>query len=110
MGLFESIEEASADMAPSPNLALRPGRPAAGRGHVQVGVKRAFLATGKSVLSTSELLAWTHSRPIWVRRHNPRNDQRRAIRRVCERYCERVGRDASIGRPILWRLRNTEEK
>jgi hypothetical protein len=59
-------------MAPSPNLALRPGRPAAGRGHVQVGVKRAFLATGKSVLSTSELLAWTHSRPIWVRRHNLR--------------------------------------
>jgi hypothetical protein len=95
-------------MANLRNLELRPAKPAKGRGRVQVGVIRAFLATGKSVLSTAELLAWTHPRPIRVRRRNPRNGQRRSIRRVCERYCERVGRGASLGRPILWKLKATD--
>jgi hypothetical protein len=97
-------------MAQTPNLALRPAKPALGRGRVQAGVKRAFLATGKPVLSTTELLAWTHPRPIWVRRRNPRNYQRRAIRRVCKRLCICVGHGSGIGRPILLRLRNDGEK
>jgi len=92
------------------NLELRPVKPAAGRGRVQRGVRRAFWAAQKSALSTSEIMAWTHPRPIWVRKHNPRNNQRRSIRRVCEIVCIRVGRAATIGRPWLWRLRNTEEK
>jgi tripartite-type tricarboxylate transporter receptor subunit TctC len=37
------------------------------------------------VLSTSEIVAWTHPRP-WTDRHYAR----RSVRRVCERYCEQV--------------------
>jgi hypothetical protein len=94
------------NMAQPPNLRLRPAKPALGRGRVQAGVRRAFLATGKPVVSTTELLAWTHPRPIRVRRRNPRNSQRHAVRRVCEHCCERVGRGTSIGRPILWKLKD----
>jgi hypothetical protein len=44
-------------------------------------------------------MASTHPRPIWVRKHNPRNDQRRSIRRACESMCIRVGRGGGRGRP-----------
>jgi hypothetical protein len=67
--------------------------------------RRAFAATRKAVLSTKELLPWA-----FARAQGTGHNKRRSIRRVCERYCERVGRDTSIGRPILWRLRNTVEK
>jgi hypothetical protein len=51
-------------MALSPNLLLRPAKPALGRSREQFGVIRAFLATGKSVLSTRALLEWVYPRPI----------------------------------------------
>jgi hypothetical protein len=93
-------------MALPPNLEFRPAKPALGRGRVQLGVKRAFLATGKRVLSTAELLQWTHPRPIRVRRRNPRNNQRRSVRRVLDCCAIRVGRGEGIGRPILWKLKD----
>jgi hypothetical protein len=60
---------------------------------------------GKAALSTTELLDWTHSRG-----RGAGHNKRRSVRRVCERYCIRVGRGAGIGRPILWKLRNSGEK
>jgi hypothetical protein len=75
-------------------------RPSLNNGPIQRRVRRAFLGTGNTLLSTSQLLEWTHPRP--GNRHN----HRRSIRRVAERYCERVGRDTSVGRPVLWRLRS----
>ena len=83
----------------------RPPTPSLDRGPVQRRVRRAFIAMGKAVLSTSELLPWTHPRA-----RGARHDRRRAVRRACERYCERVGRSAELGAPILWRLRDSEEK
>src|SRR5262249_30875403 len=80
----------------------RPPTPSLDRGPIQRRVRRAFVGTGRAVLSTSQLLEWAYPRA-----RGTRHDMRHAIRRVCERYCEKVGRDTSIGRPILWRLRNT---
>jgi hypothetical protein len=57
----------------------------------------------KLVLSTSQIVEWTHPRPDTDRHH-----ARRSVRRVCERYCERVGRSGS-GAPILWRLRSNAD-
>jgi hypothetical protein len=71
----------------------RPPQPSLNNGPVQRRVRRAFVATGQSVLSTTQII---------TNRHHAR----RSVRRVCERYCERVGRGTGIGRPLLWRLRN----
>jgi hypothetical protein len=82
----------------------RPPTPSLDNGPVQRGVRRAFIATDKPVLSTSQIVEWTHPRPGTDRHH-----ARRSVRRVCERYCERVGRSGSgSGAPILWRLRNSK--
>jgi hypothetical protein len=43
-----------------PNLRLRPVKPALGRGRLQIQVRRAFLATGEEVLSSSAIYDWTH--------------------------------------------------
>jgi hypothetical protein len=79
----------------------RPPQPSLNNGPVQRRVRRAFVATGQSVLSTTQIMDWSHPRPGTNRHH-----ARRSVRRVCERYCERVGRGTGIGRPLLWRLRN----
>jgi hypothetical protein len=91
-------------MAYSSNLSakFRPPRPSLNNGRVQRRIRRAYIATGKLVLSTSELLCWTHPRP-----GGNRDNHRRAIRGAAERYCERVGLSPTgSGRAILWRLRN----
>jgi len=83
----------------------RPPTPSLDRGPVQRRVRRAFIATGKPVLSTSQIVEWSHPRPGTDWHH-----ARRSVRRVCERYCVRVARsDTGSGRPILWRLRNSGE-
>ena len=82
----------------------RPPQPALDSGRVQKRIRRAYVATGKLVLSTSELMRWTHPRP-GGNRHN----HRRAIRGAAERYCVRVGRGSGVGRPIQWRLRNSAD-
>ena len=94
-------------MAPARNLSPlnRPPQPAFDSGRVQKRIRRAYVATGKLVLSTSELMRWTHPR-AGGNRHN----HRRAIRGAAERYCVRVGRSSGIGRPILWRLCNSGDK
>jgi uncharacterized protein YcgI (DUF1989 family) len=91
-------------MAPAGNLSPlnRPPQPALDSGRVQKRIRRAYVATGKLVLSTSELMRWTHPRPGGTR-HN----HRRAIRGAAERYCVRVGRGGGVGRPIRWRMRNS---
>ena len=78
----------------------RPPTPSLNNGPVQRRIRRAFIGTGKPVLSTAELMRWTHPRP-GGNTHN----HRRAIRGAAERYCERVGRASTVGRPILWKLK-----
>jgi hypothetical protein len=81
----------------------RPPTPSLDRGPIQVRVRRAFIGTGEPVLSTSQIVEWSHPRPGTNWHH-----ARRSVRRVCERYCIRVGRGAGSARPILWRLRDGE--
>jgi His Kinase A (phospho-acceptor) domain/GAF domain len=83
----------------------RPPQPSLDNGRVQKRIRRAYVATGLTVMSTTELMHWTHPRP-GGNRHN----HRRAIRGTAERYCVRVGRGSGVGRPVLWRLRKGGDK
>ena len=82
-----------------PNLRARPAKPSLNRGPVQRRARRALLVLGEA--STSEVAAWTHRKP--TRRRT------RHTRVVLGRIAEIVGRAPTIGRPWLWRLRNSHE-
>jgi hypothetical protein len=69
---------------------IRPPQPSLNNGPVQRRVRRAFIVTGKPVLSTSQIVEWSHPRPGTNRHHACRS-----VRGVCERYCVRVGRSNS---------------
>jgi hypothetical protein len=72
---------------------LSPLPPSLDNGPVQRRVRRAFIATDKPVLSTSQIVKWTDPRPGTDRHH-----ARRSVRRVCERYCERGGLIQRLGK------------
>jgi hypothetical protein len=46
-----------------PNLSARPQQPALDNGKVQRRIRRAYVATGKPALTTSELMRWNASAP-----------------------------------------------
>ena len=79
----------------------RPPQPSLDRGPVQRRARRAFIASGLEVMSTPQIAEWTHPRGT-SRRH-----AYRYLRDVLERYCIRAARGSGVGRPILWRLRNS---
>jgi hypothetical protein len=83
-------------------LALRPEKPALGRGRLQRQVARAFLAVGVDVLPASIILDWCYPRG----RARLSNWNRWKVARICSELCYPVGRADTIGRPILWRLRD----
>lgn len=56
-----------------PNLQRRPYSPNRGRGRVQVGIRRAFMAAGVSMLSTSLIYDWA------LRPGRQRRSQRRQV-------------------------------
>jgi hypothetical protein len=74
-----------------PNLANRPHAPAAGRGRAQRAVRRALIAAGTDVISTSDARRWGAAR--------------RSVRDVLARIAVKVGRAPKIGRPTLWKLK-----
>jgi hypothetical protein len=47
----------------------RPPQPSLNNGPVQRRVRRAFVATGQSVLSTTQIMDWSHPRPGTNRHH-----------------------------------------
>jgi len=57
------------------NLRNRPPTPSKGRGPVQVRIRRAFIASGAEVLSSTQIYDWTHSR----RRQSRRKKLREAL-------------------------------
>jgi hypothetical protein len=81
----------------------RPPTPSLDNGPIQQRARRAFFGSGKQVLSTSEIMQWTHPRPRPV---GGRHRQRQSLRRVLDRYCIRIGRAGGMGRPILWKLKD----
>ena len=79
---------------------------------MQVKPRPAYLTNmaGRAVLTTSELMRWTHAMALHrgKRSRCDRLNHCRAIRRAAERLCIRAGRSAGHGRPILWRLRDSD--
>ncbi len=97
-------------MAIPHNLRKRPRAPAKGRGRVQRAIRRAFVASGAEALSSSAIYDWAHVRRRLGRRKSmPFGIYSRTLRTL-RTMCICVGRGAGIGRPILWRLRNSGEK
>jgi hypothetical protein len=77
-------------------------------GHVQRGIKRAFVVDPDRAWSTTALMEWAF--PLQLYRGRTSNRHRmnysRSIRRAADRLCEPVGRsDTGRGRPTLWRLK-----
>jgi hypothetical protein len=79
----------------------RPPTPSLDRGPVQRRARRAFLGSGQEVMTTPQVARWTHPRGTSRRYHY--------LRDVLDRYCIRVGRAETVGRPWLWRLRDSGE-
>jgi hypothetical protein len=101
---ISSVPNPSMNTEMPPNLSRRPARPAAGRGKIQKGVKRAFVMVGRSELTTSEVLKYTHA----LRLHQGRKIDTKTYRQVHRRLAviaDPAGRSSSIGRPWIWRLR-----
>src|SRR6266550_7606975 len=69
----------------------RPPQPSLKNGPVQRRVRRAFVATGQSVLSTTQIMDWSHPRPGTNRHH-----ARRSVRRVCTRDQDLIAQDAEL--------------
>ena len=95
--------EVSSGWSAYPNLRLRPHAPAAGRGRLQVQIRRAFVC--HRLLSSSQVYDYALPRvrgDWWRRRH------RWSVIRILRQIAEPVGRAPTIGRPWLWRLRDSD--
>src|SRR5262245_56274747 len=92
-----------------PNLRKKPHAPSKGRGPVQRAIRRVFMASGAEVLNSTEIYDWAHGRRRFGRRKSmPFGVYSRTLRTL-RAMCEPVGRAPTIGRPWLWRLRNSHE-
>jgi hypothetical protein len=83
------------------NLSRRPHAPNAGRGRVQISIRRAFMVGGPE-LTSSEVYDWTQPRP------RGREHYWNTKRILCE-IADRIGRAPTIGRPWIWRLKPVAE-
>jgi len=91
-----------------PNLRKQPPTPSKGRGPVQVRIKRAFIASGAEVLSSTQIYDWTHSRRRQMHRKKLPYGIYWGMLQALRAMCDPVGRGPGIGRPTLWRWRNTK--
>jgi hypothetical protein len=92
-----------------PNLRKRPPTPAKARGSIQRAIRRAFAASGAEALTSAQIYDWAYVRRRLGRcKTLPAGVYSRALRTL-KVMCYRVGRGTSIGRPWLWRLRNTAD-
>jgi hypothetical protein len=95
--------EVSSGWSAYPNLRLRPHAPAAGRGRLQVQIRRAFV--GHRLLSSSQVYDWAYARHRVYRRLMS-EAVRWSVHRILRRIADPIGRAPTIGRPWLWRLRD----
>jgi hypothetical protein len=86
-----------------PNLRKRPPAPAKGRGRVQLRIRRAFVASGSEVLSSSAIYDWTHSRRRQRRRTMPFGIYSGTLR-MLRSVADPIERVPPYG-AWLWRLR-----
>jgi hypothetical protein len=87
-----------------PNLRKKSHAPSKGRGPVQRAIRRAFMATGAEVLTSSAIYDWTDHRR---RRMRPGVTCR--TRRTLRMMCEPVGRQRTFPFAWIWRLKDGAE-
>jgi hypothetical protein len=85
------------------NLLRRPARPAAGRGRLQVQLRRAFAVHG-GILSSTVAYDFCYAR------HRARGERigrghRWSVIRLLRAVADPIGRAGGSARPILWRLK-----
>ena len=88
------------------NLVHRPAKPALNRGRVQRLAQRALLALGGTA-TTSQVIGWTCCSKRLVHGRRIERHDYRAARQALDRIAERIGRAKTIGRPWLWRLKDS---
>jgi hypothetical protein len=88
-----------------PNLLLAPRAPNAGRGRLQVQIRRAFMVGGSELTSTQIYDAcYAKKRTLGEQIDRP---YRWSVWRILRRVADPIGRAETIGRPWIWRLRNS---
>jgi hypothetical protein len=92
-----------------PNLQHRPHAPARGRGRLQVQIRRAFVAAGVDTLPASAVYDWCYAKRRLMHGKRLTLPHRHSVWRILVTIADPVGRGTSIGRPILWRLRDRPE-
>ena len=88
-----------------PNLLLVPHSPAAGRGRLQIQIRRAFV--GREVLTSSEIYDSCYAKRRVAGQQIDR-PYRWSVVRILRQIADPVGRAPTIGRPWLWRLREVD--
>jgi hypothetical protein len=84
-----------------PNLLLVPPAPAKGRGRLQRQIARCFVVFGPEV-SASRLYDWCYARNPGARQSR---GHRWSVLRILRTIADPIGRAETIGRPVLWRIR-----
>ena len=85
-----------------PNLLRRPHAPNAGRGRLQVQIRRAFAA--REVLTSSEIYDSCYAKRRMLGQQIDRPYRWSALR-ILRTIADPIGRAETIGRPVLWRLK-----
>jgi len=94
---------------PNPNIsAHRPAKSALNRGRLQKAARRVLRALDGQA-TTRDVVEWGYCRKV-ARGERIAKSNYRLVRKALERVADRVGRGGGRGRPLLWRLRNSEEK
>jgi hypothetical protein len=85
-----------------PNLRRRPHAPNAGRGRLQRQIRRAFV--GRALLTSSEVYDSCYAKK---RAFGERISQRHrhSVWRILRTIADPIGRAVTMGRPVLWRLK-----
>ena len=86
-----------------PNLLRRPHAPAAGRGRLQVQIRRAFVV--REVLTSSEIYDSCYARRRMLGQQIDRPYRWSVVRILCQ-IADPIGRAETKGQPLIWRLRN----
>jgi hypothetical protein len=85
-----------------PNLLRRPHAPNAGRGRLQVQIRRAFVV--REVLTSSEIYDSCYAKRRVAGQQIDR-PYRWSVLRILRTIADPIGRAETIGRPVLWRLK-----
>ena len=86
-----------------PNLLRVPHAPAAGRGRLQIQIRRAFVV--REALTSSEIYDSCYAKRRMLGQQIDR-PYRWSVLRILRQLADRIGRAPTAGRPWIWRLRN----